>query len=37
MDIFVKKFDSEEEPMKFCDIDDEESIVTFKQRVAEQA
>ena len=35
MDIFVKRFDSDEPALKFCDIDDEESMATFKQRVAD--
>ena len=36
MDIYVKLIGSEDPPFKFCDIDEEESIVQFKQRVSEQ-
>ena len=36
MDIFVKTFGSAEPPIKFSDIDDEETILDFKQRVADQ-
>ena len=35
MDIFVKRFGSDEPAIKFCDVDDEESIVDFKERVAQ--
>ena len=34
MDIYVKQFGSEEPPIKFADVDDEESITVFKGRVA---
>ena len=36
MDIFVKLIDSEDPPLKFSGIDEEESIVQFKQRVSDQ-
>ena len=36
MDIFVKKFGVPEPAIKFCDIDDEETIPVFKQRVADK-
>ena len=36
MDIFVKRIGSDDAPHKFCDIDDEEPIVAFKQRVADE-
>ena len=35
MDIYVKRFGSVEAPIKFSDIDEEESVVQFKSRVAE--
>ena len=35
MDIFVKRFGSDDPAIKFVDIDDEESILDFKERVAE--
>jgi len=36
MNIFVKKFGSQEAPIKFSNIDEEEKIPTFKQRVSER-
>ena len=36
MDLFVKRFGSEEPPVKFADVDEEESVVAFKQRVSER-
>ena len=35
MDIFVSRFDSEEAPLLFGNIDEEEKIPDFKQRVAD--